>query len=421
MRKRIQWYPEQKGIHILQEVESMPDHRTEAVFKRLMDASQSRKISKLCGLRSVGKRYAIQQYQAYCKDHSIYPNGWIELDYSGPANTLPKTALDLYEYIIHKIGEYRPWSRTAILINEPDAVEDLEYALAGLLHWSDLDLFVLTSQADVLPEREGSPLRDQIETIKLFPLSFKEYCEGRRESLSELFLDYMEQGGLPLALSVSAKERQDVLENLYDSILLHSLVENLRYADVELMQQLTVYMASQSGEYISGRGTSHLLRTRVKKASVNTVSAYMEALQNSYLINVVKCRNLLNNQIFERERKYYFADTGLLSSLLSDGQVSPQGVLENIVWLEFRRRGYSVMTGRHRHSIIDFVTEKDGMRTCWQLLASVHETELFEEKLKALESLDDNCDRVMMTLDPQAELPEGIRFQELLSFLLEKE
>lgn len=67
--------------------------------------------------------------------------------------------------------------------------------------------------------------------IKLFPLSFKEYCEGRRESLSELFLDYMEQGGLPLALSVSAKERQDVLENLYDSILLHSLVENLRYAD----------------------------------------------------------------------------------------------------------------------------------------------------------------------------------------------
>lgn len=67
----------------------------------------------------------------------------IELDYSGPANTLPKTALDLYEYIIHKIGEYRPWSRTAILINEPDAVEDLEYALAGLLHWSDLDLFVL--------------------------------------------------------------------------------------------------------------------------------------------------------------------------------------------------------------------------------------------------------------------------------------
>lgn len=65
------------------------------------------------------------------------------------------------------------------------------------------------------------------------------------------------------------------------------------------------------------------------------------------------------------------------------------------------------MTGRNRHSIIDFVTEKDGMRTCWQLLASVHETELFEEKLKALESLDDNCDRVMMTLDPQAELPEG--------------
>ncbi|UNT92438.1 hypothetical protein [Allobaculum sp. Allo2] len=151
------------------------------------------------------------------------------------------------------------------------------------------------------------------------------------------------------------------------------------------------------------------------------MNAYMEALQNSYLINVVKCRNLLNNQIFERERKYYFADTGLLSSLLSDGQVSPQGVLENIVWLEFRRRGYSVMTGRNRHSIIDFVTEKDGMRTCWQLLASVHETELFEEKLKALESLDDNCDRVMMTLDPQAELPEGIRFQELLSFLLEKE
>jgi predicted AAA+ superfamily ATPase len=373
-------------------------------------------------VRRCGKSTLFQLYIDYLKstgvtDDQIISVNLEDLDYEHLLNYKA-----LYEYVKERLRKNK---YTYVFLDEVQNCRDFERAVDSLYIKPNVDVYITGSNAYMLSGELATLLSGRYITIEMLPLSFREYCiaqAGNGKSLRENFNDYLRFGSFPY---IAQLERSDAavapfIDGIYNTILVKDVVKREGITDVSLLESVVKFIADSIGSPISAKRISDTINSSGRRVSVNTVENYLRALTDSYILYKAERYDIKGRQLLKTLGKYYIVDTGIRNMLLSSSESDIGHLIENIVFLELRRRGYKVNIGKMLESEVDFVASDMVGRSYYQVSASVLDSRTLERELSPLKKIPDNYPKLLLTLDEigTGSNYEGIRHVNLLHWLL---
>ncbi len=263
--------------------------------------------------------------------------------------------------------------------------------------------------------------------LKMLPLSFAEFCTGQMQenlSLQEKFRQYLEFSSFPYVLrqSLPIREAREYLRDIYHTVLLKDIVARLKVSDVTILENVTKFLFHNVGNRTSASKIVNTLKSQGSKVDQKTVDKYLRGLTDSLLFYETGRYNIKGKQYLAQQSKYYAVDLGLRGALVHSRESDLGHVLENVVYLELRRRGYEVFVEQLPDNEVDFVAMNTEETVYYQVAATVLEEETLKRELAPLKKIQDNYPKYLLTLDEVFGNGDydGIRRRNVLEWLLEK-
>ncbi len=264
--------------------------------------------------------------------------------------------------------------------------------------------------------------------IRVYPLDFKEYLTFAAEnedeaklSKQEQFANYLRFGGLPGIHQLKWDEDRVVqyLHDIYNSVLLKDVIARNRLRDTALLESIILYLMDNIGNTFSAKTISDFLKGQGRKLSTETVYNYLNALESAFLIHKVVRFDIKGKRILETQEKYYLSDLGLRHAVIGYRDNDIAGVLENTVFLELLRRGFSVNIGKQDVVEVDFVANRTDDRLYIQV-CYILTPENTDREFAPLEAISDNYEKLVLSTDTLLRVNRGgIRQKNIIDFLLE--
>ncbi|MEN1760723.1 ATP-binding protein [Anoxynatronum sibiricum] len=387
-------------------------------------AHRNQKIIKVVtGVRRCGKSTLLSLYQDYLKNSGVTDEQIISINLEDMMYEELLNYKALYRYVKDRLCENQ---FTYVFIDEVQNCESFEKAVDSLFIQEKVDLYITGSNAYMLSGELATLLSGRYITIDMLPLSFREYSQAVSESektLPEKFNDYLHLGSFPhvALLERSVAMITPYMEGIYNTILIKDVAQREGIRDVSVLESVIKTLASGIGSPVSIKKIADTLSSGGRKISVNTVDNYVRALTDSFIFYRVDRYDIKGRQHLKTLGKYYIVDTGMRQILLSQGSPDIGHLIENVVYLELRRRGYRVNIGKLAQQEVDFVASGPEGRMYYQVAASVLDESTLRRELEPLEKIDDNYPKFLLTLDEIGSGSDhsGIRQLNLLAWLLQ--
>ena len=365
-------------------------------------------IKVITGIRRCGKSTLLKQYQNHLlqneiKQEQIISINFEELEYE---HLLDYKAL--YQYIKERLCPNR---MTYILLDEIQKVPFFEKTVDSLYVKENIDHYITGSNAYLLSSDLATLLTGRYVEISMLPLSFREYIEATGMPPGQAFAEYMKSGGLPYIATMNRTDEktETYLEGIYNTVIVRDIEdrqnrreqdpEKRQITDIPLLKTIARYLASVIGSPVSIKSITDYLVSSGRKISPNTVSSYVEALTQSFVFYPAERFDLVGKQLLKANKKLYMVDLGLRSHILPRRQYDLGFSIENIVFFELMRRGYQVTIGKYQTTEVDFVAQKQGILTYYQVTADMTAQETFEREMRPLKKIKDNYEKTVLTLD----------------------
>ena len=365
-------------------------------------------IKVITGIRRCGKSTLLKQYQNHLlqneiKQEQIISINFEELEYE---HLLDYKAL--YQYIKERLCPNR---MTYILLDEIQKVPFFEKTVDSLYVKENIDLYITGSNAYLLSSDLATLLTGRYVEISMLPLSFREYIEATGMPPGQAFAEYMKSGGLPYIATMNRTDEktETYLEGIYNTVIVRDIEdrqnrreqdpEKRQITDIPLLKTIARYLASVIGSPVSIKSITDYLVSSGRKISPNTVSSYVEALTQSFVFYPAERFDLVGKQLLKANKKLYMVDLGLRSHILPRRQYDLGFSIENIVFFVLMRRGYQVTIGKYQTTEVDFVAQKQGILTYYQVTADMTAQETFEREMRPLKKIKDNYEKTVLTLD----------------------
>ncbi len=399
-------------------------------LERLIQWKDEQVIKVVTGIRRCGKSTLLLQYQEWLKASGVSDEQIVTINFEELEYEELQDYKKLYAYLKNRLCKGK---MTYIFLDEIQKVSAFEKVVDSLYVKPQVDLYVTGSNAYMLSGDLATLLTGRYVEIKMLPLSFYEFVEitgsGQEQGLSE----YMRDGGLPyVAVMDRTPEKVDTyLEGIYNTVIVKDIedrqarkesdTDKRKINDILLLKTIARYLASIVGNPVSIRSITDYFISNGRKISPNTVSDYVEALTESFIFYPAERFDIIGKQLLKANRKMYIVDLGLRNHILPRRQYDLGFSLENIVYFELLRRGYRVMIGKIGSTEVDFVAEKQGSYTYFQVTADMTAQETFEREMKPLRRIRDNYEKIVLTGD-RLTLGnyDGIQVKYLPDWLLEK-
>lgn len=399
-------------------------------LERLIQWKDEQVIKVVTGIRRCGKSTLLLQYQEWLKASGVSDEQIVTINFEELEYEELQDYKKLYAYLKDRLCKGK---MTYIFLDEIQKVSAFEKVVDSLYVKPQVDLYVTGSNAYMLSGDLATLLTGRYVEIKMLPLSFYEFLEitgsGQEQGLSE----YMRDGGLPyVAVMDRTPEKVDTyLEGIYNTVIVKDIedrqarkesdTDKRKINDILLLKTIARYLASILGNPVSIRSITDYFISNGRKISPNTVSDYVEALTESFIFYPAERFDIIGKQLLKANRKMYIVDLGLRNHILPRRQYDLGFSLENIVYFELLRRGYRVMIGKIGSTEVDFVAEKQGSYTYFQVTADMTAQETFEREMKPLRRIRDNYEKIVLTGD-RLTLGnyDGIQVKYLPDWLLEK-
>lgn len=379
-------------------------------------------IKVITGIRRCGKSTLMAQFQKKLIEDGVGPEQIVAVnleDYAFADLLDPKA---LHEYVLEKAPEGR---KAYVFLDEVQNVPDFQRMVNSLFLRENIDLYITGSNAYMLSGELATLLTGRYVTIEMLPLSFAEYVAwtGDRTDLQRKFANYLEQSSFPYAteLGGDVKAVDEYLQGIYSTVVLKDVVGRLRNVDPMVLESMLRFVFDSIGSRLSTKKIADTMTSMGRKIDTKTVERYLSAFIDSYILYRAGRYDVKGKQHLKTLEKYYVADIGLRYMLLGRKHADTGHILENVVYLELIRRGYSVSVGKVGDQEVDFVAEsRDGL-VYYQVAASVRDASTLERELRVLQAIRDNYPKYLLTLDedPDADF-EGIRKINALDWLLEE-
>lgn len=399
-------------------------------LERLIQWKDEQVIKVVTGIRRCGKSTLLLQYQEWLKASGVSDEQIVTINFEELEYEELQDYKKLYAYLKDRLCKGK---MTYIFLDEIQKVSAFEKVVDSLYVKPQVDLYVTGSNAYMLSGDLATLLTGRYVEIKMLPLSFYEFLEitgsGQEQGLSE----YMRDGGLPYVavMDRTPEKVETYLEGIYNTVIVKDIEDRQvrkesdsdkrKINDILLLKTIARYLASIVGNPVSIRSITDYFISNGRKISPNTVSDYVEALTESFIFYPAERFDIIGKQLLKANRKMYIVDLGLRNHILPRRQYDLGFSLENIVYFELLRRGYRVMIGKVGSTEVDFVAEKQGAYTYFQVTADMTAQETFEREMKPLRRIRDNYEKIVLTGD-RLTLGnyDGIQVKYLPDWLLEK-
>ena len=375
-------------------------------------------IKVVTGVRRCGKSTLLNLYIKQLKTEGVADEQivYVHLDDQDYSELLDYKKL--HEYIKTRVLADK-W--TYVFIDEVQECNEYERAVSSLYLKPKVDIYITGSNAHLLSGELATKLTGRYVEIGMLPLSFAEYGEAVDVSDSrERFSQYMNLGGFPYATRFidNSLAHSQYLDGIYNTVLIKDVMARKKLTDVTLLKSIAAFLSSNIGSPVSAKKIADTLASGGRPTGTATVDTYLEALTESYLFYRVQRYDIKGKMHLKSEGKYYICDTGLRNMILGTTNKDVGHQIENIVFLELLRRGYTVNIGKSgRGTEVDFVATRNKQTEYYQISASVLDENTLERELTPLENIRDNYPKYLITLDAFSGDHDGIEQINLIEWL----
>ncbi len=257
--------------------------------------------------------------------------------------------------------------------------------------------------------------------IHVLPLSFKEYISyyGPSDELKK-YNEYIMYGGFPYLINLDRpNEKIDYLDSIYNTVIMKDVINRKKVNNVLILESMCRFLFDNIGSNISTKKISDTLISSGRKNSIHTIEEYLKALLESYILYKVNRFDIKGKQLLKTQEKYYLSDLGLRTYLLGKSYNKDLGhILENVIFLELKRKGYRINVGKNNSSEVNFIIETGEEYIYIQVALSVRDEQTLKRELKPLQTISDNFKKYIITLDYDINNYNGIKQISAMDFLL---
>lgn len=380
-------------------------------------------IKVATGVRRCGKSTLMMQFQDLLRAEN--PNVSvlaINMDMPEFRFLAEKNWKEIYDYIIQHIKKNET---NYVFIDEVQNVPEFEKLLEGLYVHPNIDLYVTGSNAFLLSSELATLLTGRAYEINVLPFSFADYLEFTEKTANpdRAFAEYVRTGGFPEAVRLSqagnnfANEYlQTVFKNIYENDISkrHTI-----YAE-ESYQEVVDFLIDSVGSNVSAGNIAKVLSANKKKIDNKTVSKYISTLVEAYLFYKVNRYDIKGKQHLATQEKYYLVDLGFRNALLGKVLVSDAGhLLENVIYLELKRRNHQIWIGKTDNLEVDFVVRnKEGYTQYIQVSQTVQNAITLARELAPFNKIPDHNEKILITMDYETGTHNGIKQINAIDWLL---
>ena len=307
--------------------------------------------------------------------------------------------------------------KTFIFLDEIQMVDGWEKVLASIKANADVDLYITGSNAKLLSGEFATMLAGRYVEIEIYPFSYAEYLLQQPD---KSFSDFIGEGGMPMLgeLGVGPASRVSILEDMFNSVVLKDIVARHNLRDTDLLSRLIVYVMSEFGRVFSANSISNYLKAERRSVSNDTVMSYLRMCQDAFLFAAVPFQDVVGKRLLNINEKYYVVDHGLRNAIVPRNAQDIERVLENIVYYELVRRGYSVAVGRNGAKEIDFVASRSGDLSYFQVCYQLGGEQTRAREFDAFRGIPDNYPKYVLSTDQLDFSQNGIIHRNIEQWLL---
>jgi hypothetical protein len=378
-------------------------------------------VKIISGVRRSGKSMILQMVRDSVISRGISAKNIIFLNFESNKLNQYKTQEMLMKYILEQVD--KTYEKTYFLFDEIQEVENWQKVVNGLRVDFNCEIYITGSNAMLLSGELATYLTGRYIEMKVFPLSFKEYLQFTKTSevsskIDILFKEYMEWGGFPMLPTITDKTlKKAVLESIFDSVLLKDVMLRDSIKEKSILLKVVNYLLDTIGNPISSQKIANALTSDGHKTNHNLVARYLNLLEEAFVFYRADRYDIRGKNYLKTLGKYYVVDTGIRNIKLGkSGNLGSQ--IENIVYIELKRRGYDVFVGNIDSKEIDFVCFKNGSVEYYQITYQLPIDDTREQDNLLL--LKDNYKKTIITAN-RMDVGEinGIEVVHIADFLLE--
>lgn len=380
-------------------------------------------IKVVTGVRRCGKSTLFNIYQEYLLEHEVLNEQIIAINFENLDFEDLCDYKSLYKYIKSHL---LPDKMNYIFLDEIQHVEDYQKVVDSLFLRENCDVYITGSNAYFMSGELATLLTGRYVELSMMPLSFKEFCEGLNNSnlsLIDKFNHYLAIGSFPYVLKYGYQESEakEYINGIYNTILLNDIVKRLNIADVNMLESITKFMMHNIGNRTSPNKISNTMTSNHKKINPRTVDRYIRGLTDSLLFYEARRYNIKGKQFLTTMNKYYVCDIAMRNMLVRSQDSDIGHILENIVFLELKRRYKEVYVGQiGQNGEVDFVAIENGNPIYFQVSQTTLDEDVLKRELAPLKQIHDNYPKYLLTLDEVFDDMnyDGIKKKNVLKWLI---
>jgi|LGVE01.1.fsa_nt_gb predicted AAA+ superfamily ATPase len=397
--------------------------KRESYLQKIRPFINQNVVKVLTGIRRCGKSVMLELIQKELMNKGIESNQIISLNMESGEWLLKNQADQLYDHVKKRINKL---DKTYLFIDEIQEVHGWEKAINAFLVDFDIDIYITGSNAKLLSGELATYLGGRYVEFNIYPFSFKEVCEINKEKginsdVQTTFRNYLRMGGMPFIYESSIDEtsQKKYLSDIYDSIILKDIVERNNVRNIDLLKRILLFMMVNIGNQFSVPSMIKFLKNEKRSISQETVYNYVNYCEAACFSHLVKREDIIGKQVLKFSEKIYLTDHGFREVIYGNNEKDIQQVLENIIYMELLRKGYSIKVGKVSTTEVDFVADRGNERIYYQVSYILAEESTVEREFFPLEAIHDNYPKFVLTLDEFDRSRNGIQHLNIISFLLQ--
>jgi predicted AAA+ superfamily ATPase len=380
-------------------------------------------IKVLVGARRSGKSTLLELIRQQLLTDGVPEDSMLHLNFESDSYSNIATSGDLTAYVQKHLGDAK--GKIRLFFDEIQEVDHWEKAVRSFMVDYDADIYVTGSNARMLSSDLATYITGRYVTIDVYPFSFAEFLEAYRQSAGDIdersaFRRYVAQGGFPFQTDLAFNESASLqyLGDLFSTILFKDVVRHAGIRDADALERVLRYVLGEEGHLITASNISAYMKSEHRKLSSETVANYLNAAEKAFLIYRAPREDTMGKKELKINEKYYVVDQGLRQAIGMSNENGIDQVLEGIVFIELKRRGYDVRVGKVGDREIDFVARTAGTIAYYQVTYLMGSVETADREFGAFDALHDHYPKYVLSMDDFPQSRNGIRGLNIIDWLM---
>ena len=376
-------------------------------------------IKVITGIRRCGKSTILMMIKEEILDKGIDDSNIVYINFESMLYSDIDNSKKLYSYVKDQVKNSNKYY---LFFDEIQEVKDWEKSINSFLIDFDCDIYITGSNSKLLSSELATYLTGRYVEINVNTLSFGEYLDFREQvnhiediNTREELKRFIRLGGFPAVHTgnYDIESAYKIVSDIYSSALLRDTIQRYKIRNIELLERIVKFVFDNVGNTFSANNIAKYFKSQQRNVDINTIYNYLNALEASFIIQKVSRYDIAGKNILKTNEKFYLADQSLKYATMGYKDRAISGILENIVYLELKSRGYDIFIGKLGDTEVDFIAEKQNEKVYIQVSYVLVDESTIEREFRPLLKIKDHYPKYVVTMD-------GVKHVNLADFLLMK-